>query len=250
MSGSRESFHRTFCLLTAALAVGASAALLAPAAALADPGPATTDPCPERFVIAVDGTKNPNSVDSLDPESPLAKISDRYRQPGTVVEHIRYPAVVVPLPDSGSSKGSDGMAYDESKAIGKSRLHEAIAREHAACPKSEIVVLGYSQGAAIAGDALAEIATDGSVPPDRIRGVLYADPRDEKGVETQFPGQVAPGITLGGGRHDFGAIRVDRVCLAGDAVCDAQTPADGRGWFVEDLAGYLLLHTDYPDYVR
>ena len=117
-------------------------------------------------------------------------------------------------------------------------------------PNSELVVLGYSQGAAVAGDVLAEIAHDGSVPPDRIRGVLYADPRDENGVESQFPGQVAPGITLTGGRHDFGDIRVDRVCLAGDAVCDARTPEDSEHWLIEDLAGYLLLHTEYPDYVR
>ncbi|MGV9744913.1 PE-PPE domain-containing protein [Rhodococcus zopfii] len=250
MAGSDGSALRNFGLLTAALAVGAASALLTPSVAAATPAQPGPVSCPERFVLAVDGTKNVNSADSLDPESPLAQISERYRRPGTIVEHIRYPAVVVPVPDSGSSKGSDGIAYDESKAIGKTRLREAIAREHAACPSSELVVLGYSQGAAVAGDVLAEIAHDSSVPPDRIRGVLYADPRDEKGVESQFPGQVAPGITLTGGRHDFGAIRVDRICLAGDAVCDAQTPADGRDWFVEDLAGYLLLHTDYPDYTE
>ncbi|WP_068155263.1 PE-PPE domain-containing protein [Rhodococcus phenolicus] len=250
MSGFDGTVRRTVGVLTAALAIGAASTLLTPALAAGTPAQPGTSSCPERFVLAVDGTKNVNSADSLDPESPLAQISERYRRPGTVVEHIRYPAVVVPLPDSGSSKGSDGVAYDESKAIGHSRLREAVARDHGACPDSEIVVLGYSQGAAIAGDVLAEIAADGSVPPDRIRGVLYADPRDEKGVESQFPGQVLPGITLTGGRHDFGSIRVDRICLAGDAVCDAQTPADGKGWLVEDLAGYLLLHTDYPDYDR
>ncbi|WP_231611764.1 PE-PPE domain-containing protein [Rhodococcus sp. CX] len=248
MVGSPESIRRGFGLVTAALAITTMSALLTSPAAGAAPD--ETGSCPERFVLAVDGTKNVDSIDSLDPESPLAQISERYRQPGTIVEHIRYPAVVVPVPDSGSSKGSDGIAYDESKAIGKSRLREAITREHAVCPNSELVVLGYSQGAAVAGDVLAEIAHDGSVPPDRIRGVLYADPRDENGVESQFPGQVAPGITLTGGRHDFGDIRVDRVCLAGDAVCDARTPEDSEHWLIEDLAGYLLLHTEYPDYVR
>ena len=248
MAGSGESVRRAVGLMTAAFTITAMSVML-PVVVAAAPGPLGTEPCPERFVLAVDGTKNVNSPDSQDPESPLAQISERYRRPGPIVEHIAYPAVVVPVPDTGSSKGSDGIAYDESKAIGKNRLREAIAREHSACPASELVVLGYSQGAAVAGDVLAEIARDGSVPPDRIRGVLYADPRDEKGVETQFPGEVAPGITLTGGRHDFGAIRVDRVCLAGDAVCDAQTPADGKDWLIEDLAGYLLLHTDYPDYV-
>jgi len=242
MSGIARS-ARTATLL-AALAVASVGAVVTAAPAAADEASA----CPERFVLAVDGTRPVHTPDSLDPESPLAKVSARYAVPDTVVEHIPYPAVVVPVPDSGSSEGSDGMAYDESKRIGHQRLREAVDLRHTSCPDSELVILGYSQGASIAGDVLVEIAADGSVPPDRIRGVLYSDPRDTRGVETLFPGEVLPGITLGGGRDDFGEIEVQRICLEGDAVCDGVRPEESRAWLMENVTGYLLLHTRYPDF--
>ncbi|MGU3585655.1 cutinase family protein [Rhodococcus sp. C26F] len=242
------------CRRVLAIIAGLALGLTGPVAATTTDGTASTAgaetfrPCPERFVIAVDGTRNIDTPDSIDPDSPLAKISARYAAPGTVVEHIRYPAVVVPVPESGSSEGSGRLAYDESKRIGHQRLRETIIVRHGSCPDSEFVVLGYSQGASIAGDVLAEIAADGSVPPERISGVLYSDPRDTRGVETLFPGEVVPGITLGGGRDDFGTIAVERICIEGDAVCDGVTPEESEGWLRENVTGYLRLHTIYPDY--
>ncbi|SUE16644.1 cutinase [Rhodococcus gordoniae] len=241
---SRFGCSRRLPAIVAGLALGVAG----PAVAAATAGAETFRPCPERFVLAVDGTRNIDSPDSIDPDSPLAKISARYAAPGTVIEHIRYPAVVVPVPESGSSEGSGRLAYDESKRIGHQRLRETITVRHGSCPDSELVVLGYSQGASIAGNVLAEIASDDSVPPDRISGVLYSDPRDTRGVETLFPGEVAPGITLGGGRDDFGTIAVERVCIEGDAVCDGVTPEESEGWLLENVTGYLKLHTTYPDY--
>lgn len=219
-------------------------------------GSASAEPvrdCPERYVLAVDGTRGLDTPDSIDPDSPLAKISARYQEPGTVVEHIRYPAVVVPMPGSGSSDDGDGIddgaiAYDRSKQIGHQRLCETITARHSTCPDADLLILGYSQGASIAGDVLAEIAEDGSVPPARISGILYSDPRDSRGVETLFPGPVVPGVTLGGGRSEFGEIPVQRICIEGDAVCDGRTPGDGDDWLEANVAGYLELHTKYPDY--
>ncbi|SNV12192.1 cutinase [Rhodococcus rhodochrous] len=181
------------CRRVLAIIAGLTLGLTGPVAAAATAGTASTAgaetfrPCPERFVIAVDGTRNIDTPDSIDPDSPLAKISARYAAPGTVVEHIRYPAVVVPVPESGSSEGSGRLAYDESKRIGHQRLRETITVRHSSCPDSELVVLGYSQGASIAGDVLAEIAADGSVPPERISGVLYSDPRDTRGGRDAVP---------------------------------------------------------------
>ena len=235
-----------------------AAGLLTAGLCVAGPvGSASADParnCPERYVLAVDGTRGFETLDSIDPESPLAKISARYEAPGTVVEHIRYPAVVVPMPGTGSSDDFDGIdddgaiAYDRSKQIGHQRLRQTITVRHRTCPDSELLVLGYSQGASIAGDVLAEIAADGSVPPDRISGILYSDPRDTRGVETLFPGPVVPGVTLGGARGEFGRIHVERICIERDAVCDGRTPDDGKDWFRESVTGYLELHTKYPDY--
>jgi hypothetical protein len=220
-------------------------------------GSASADPvrhCPERYVLAVDGTRGLETLDSIDPDSPLAEIAARYQGPGTVVEHIRYPAVVVPMPGSGSSDDGDGIdddgaiAYDRSKQIGHQRLRQTITVRHSTCPDAELLVLGYSQGASIAGDVLAEIAADGSVPPDRITGILYSDPRDTRGVETLFPGPVVPGVTLGGARDEFGQIPVQRICIERDAVCDGRTPDDGKDWLRDSVTGYLELHTKYPDH--
>ncbi|UTT46801.1 cutinase family protein [Rhodococcus gordoniae] len=235
-----------------------TAGLLTAGLSVAGPvGSASADParnCPERYVLAVDGTRGFETLDSIDPESPLAAISARYEVPGTVVEHIRYPAVVVPMPGTGSSDDFDGIdddgavAYDRSKQIGHQRLRQTITVRHSTCPDSDLLILGYSQGASIAGDVLAEIAADGSVPPERISGILYSDPRDNRGVETLFPGPVVPGVTLGGARSDFGEIRVERVCIEGDAICDGRTPDDGKDWLRENVTGYFRLHTKYPDY--
>ncbi|MFD6860086.1 cutinase family protein [Rhodococcus sp. NPDC060090] len=220
-------------------------------------GTASAEPvpgCADRYVLAVDGTKGFRTPDSIDPDSPLAEISDRYRGPGTVVEHIPYPAVVVPMPSTGSHDDGDGIdddgaiAYDRSKQVGHERLRETIAARHSTCPDADLLILGYSQGASIAGDVLAEIAADESVPPDRISGILYSDPRDTRGIETLFPGPVVPGVTLGGARSEFGQIPVQRICIEGDAVCDGRTPGDGKDWLRENVTGYLELHTKYPDY--
>jgi hypothetical protein len=229
-------------LVTVLVTAAGTAVLTAPAASAEEQAP-----CPERYVLAVDGTKNFDSPDSIDPDSPLAEISARYRAPGTIVEHIRYPAVVLPLPSSGSSE-EETIAYDKSKQAGHQRLRETIKVRHSSCPDTELVILGYSQGASIAGDVLAEIAADGSVPPQQIRGVLYSDPRDTRGVETRFPGEVIPGVTLGGGRDNFGTIGVERICIEGDAVCDSVAPGESDQWLQENVTGYLRLHTKYPDY--
>ncbi|TCN47295.1 PE-PPE domain-containing protein [Rhodococcus sp. SMB37] len=250
MPRTTRTHTRLFCMLAAGLITTAGAVLVTAPTAAAD----DTSPCPDRYVLAVDGTKGFSTPDSIDPDSPLAEISDRHRGPGTVVEHIRYPAVVVPMPSTGSHDDGDGLdddgaiAYDRSKQIGHERLRETIAARHSTCPDTDLLILGYSQGASIAGDVLAEIAEDGSVPPARISGILYSDPRDTRGVETLFPGPIVPGVTLGGARSEFGEIPVQRVCIEGDAVCDGRTPGDGDDWLEANVAGYLELHTKYPDY--
>ncbi len=241
------------CRRALAIIAGLALGLTGPVAAAATTGTASTAgaetfrPCPERFVIAVDGpaTSTPR----------IRSIPTRPSRRSRAIRGARHGGRAHPLSrrrgsgaESGSSEGSGRLAYDESKRIGHQRLRETVTVRHGSCPDSELVVLGYSQGASIAGDVLAEIAADGSVPPERISGVLYSDPRDTRGVETLFPGEVVPGITLGGGRDDFGTIAVERICIEGDAVCDGVTPEESEGWLRENVTGYLRLHTTYPDY--
>lgn len=149
MPRTTRTHTRLFCMLAAGLITTAGAVLVTAPTAAAD----DTSPCPDRYVLAVDGTKGFSTPDSIDPDSPLAEISDRHRGPGTVVEHIRYPAVVVPMPSTGSHDDGDGLdddgaiAYDRSKQIGHERLRETIAARHSTCPDTDLLILGYSQGA-------------------------------------------------------------------------------------------------------
>lgn len=45
--------------------------------------------------------------------------------------------------------------YPESAAVGASRLKEILRKHTDACPEQKIVLLGYSQGAQVVGDAIA-----------------------------------------------------------------------------------------------
>ena len=60
----------------------------------ADPSPAAY--CAPTVVLAVDGTKGPETPDSIDPDSPLNSYTDQYRDSSDfAVRHVRYPAGMV-----------------------------------------------------------------------------------------------------------------------------------------------------------
>lgn len=125
------------------------------------------------LVLAVDGTKGPHTPTSIDPASPLNAIAGDYRALGYIVEHVEYPGGIL--------AGVAGWTqnYDDSVAIGTSRLRDRIAvQEHMCSSSTRYVLLGYSQGARIVGDLAAEIDR-GDLGTDlaaRVQVRLYADP--------------------------------------------------------------------------
>lgn len=60
--------------------------------------------------------------------------------PGATKEAIKYPASVMP--------------YDDSSAKGTKAVQEQLTSYVSRCPDSKVVLVGYSQGAHIVGDAL------------------------------------------------------------------------------------------------
>ncbi|OQM82040.1 PE-PPE domain-containing protein [Rhodococcus sp. 66b] len=123
-------------------------------------------------------------------------------------------------------------SYDISVATGSGNLRAALAE----VDDDEVTVIGFSQGARIAGDVLTEPQNAG------VTGVLYSDPRQAgSGVETQtwLPGVL--GATMSGERGEF-TVPVESKCIPGDGVCDWRND-DPLG----SVVGYLQHHQHYFD---
>jgi hypothetical protein len=123
---------------------------------------------------------------------------------------------------------------------------KAITDMTAKCPLTSYVLIGFSQGAVIAGDIASDIGNGrGPVDEDLVVGVtLIADGRREQGVGQDIgpnpPGQGAEitlqevpvlsglGLTMTGARPGgFGALnnRTNEICGQGDLICAAPEEA-------------------------
>lgn len=200
------------------------------------PAQARPEECVTTVVFQVDGTKGPGTPTSVDPESPLNRIANRYRaQSDTRVVDVAYPGTVVPIEPWGA------LPYDESVAQGLKILDRKFRDVEKMCPGTYYVFLGYSQGARVAGDFL-EYIDRGDYGDDiapYVRGELYSDPRE--GIEAYLPGKIAPGITFVGPRPAWTRVRVASTCLLGDPICGYR-PGDNPA---EALKGYVMHHTQY-----
>ncbi|MFM9377839.1 PE-PPE domain-containing protein [Gordonia sp. VNK21] len=237
-------------------AAAAVAAVLAVAVAVVLPGGvamADDDECGTGAAIVVAGTNDPDAI-------ALRGVSDRYRDDGYRVINVSedpadYATTLWPL-------GSVG--YDDDVAKGTAATYAALEEYQAACAGRPVAIIGYSQGARIAGDVLNGLATDtdGSVtgPDGReyavsktgVSGTLYSDPRRDgpessRGVELALPG-IVPGLTLAGARPGgFGDIPVTTYCWQSDGICDLADPLHDPLGALDSLVGFLTTrHGMYP----
>ncbi|WP_081631662.1 PE-PPE domain-containing protein [Nocardia sp. 348MFTsu5.1] len=209
---------------------------------LAQPAGAAEDSvdCAKGRVFVVPGTADPNSIHTAGLETRYGTEGKDYR-----IEIIDYPGVLWPL---------GGTSYDQSVELGIENLETAVAVYHEACPDQPVVIVGYSQGARIAGDVLSEIGrgeSPVSIDPTQVTGELYSDPRrtgdaEGRGVELILPA-VIPGITMNGAREGFGAAKVTQFCVEGDPICDLQDPLHYPLRAVDGLLGYFVKHLTYDD---
>jgi Cutinase len=130
-----------------------------------------------------------------------------------------------------------------SSSAGVAALTSRLTRQSAACPAERFVLMGYSQGAWVIGDALAGSGA-GSAPPvsaaigKKIRAVvLYGDPRFVA-AEPYVTGTSTPGVN-GVYPRPQGALaayanRIRSFCYADDTVCQNGATGDGhsRYWQV------------------
>ncbi|MBV8928504.1 MAG: cutinase family protein [Mycobacteriaceae bacterium] len=138
------------------------------------------------------------------------------------------------------------MSYNDSRAEGTKAAVAAITDMSNKCPLTSYVLVGFSQGAVIAGDIASDIGNGrGPVDADLVLGVtVIADGRRQAGVGQDIgptpPGEGAEvtlhevpmlsslGLTMTGPRPGgFGALndRVNEICAPGDLICAAPEEA-------------------------
>ncbi len=163
-----------------------AAALLA-SSVVAPQAEALTLRCHPVHVIQAAGTGfshswHPDARDTLfdDSSSPADGLQIRFGARTVTTFQVKYPASLGRFSAlSGTIEGSEAATYGESIRYGRDVATlemETVARQ---CPSTRFILIGYSQGAHLIGDAAAEVAA-GLVPgvtADHIAAVvLFADP--------------------------------------------------------------------------
>jgi hypothetical protein len=215
------------------------------------PRPASQDAsCPDVQLVNVPGTWE--SAPQDDPVNPMqfpnallhkvtATVSQQF--PASRVQEYTTPYTAQfhnPL------SGDTQMSYNESRAEGTRATVQAMTDMNAKCPLTSYVLMGFSQGAVIAGDIASDIGNGrGPVDDDLVLGVtLIADGRRQPGVGNDIgpnpPGQGAEitlhevpvlsglGLTMTGARPGgFGALndKTNEICAPGDLICAAPDEA-------------------------
>jgi hypothetical protein len=204
------------------------------AAVAAEPSPID---CGNGAVFIAAGTNDPDHVNTQ-------RLEDRYAAQGYVVDHVAYPATFWPL---------GAQSYDANIEAGGAELERTVVEYQAACADKPVVIVGYSQGARIAGDVLADIGSNG-IDPSRVSGELYSDPRRSgdgrgAGAEVNFAGAY-PGVILDGEREGnaFG-VPVYSVCIEGDPVCDLPDLLHDPIGAIDALIGFFTKHATYGQYM-
>jgi hypothetical protein len=138
------------------------------------------------------------------------------------------------------------MSYNDSRAEGTRATVQEMTDMNTKCPLTSYVLMGFSQGAVIAGDIASDIGNGrGPVDDDLVLGVtLIADGRRQQDVGNEIgtnpPGEGAEitlhevpilaglGLTMSGARPDgFGALsgKTNEICATGDLICAAPKEA-------------------------
>lgn len=225
----------------------------------APPGarPPTTTPrtetqpadCPDVLVVSIPGTWESSADD--DPYQPTAnRNSLLLRVTRTLQQNFpsqRAEVYTVPYVAQFRNPtvlGDRQQDYNVSREQGKRRTVAKLQQTHDHCPLTTYILMGFSQGAVIAGDVASDIGNDrGPIPAadqDLVLGVgLIADGRRESGQQHDVGpspeghgaeialapfGGLVPGIEMTGPRvGGFGTLRdrVYSVCAGGDLICDA-----------------------------
>lgn len=215
------------------------------------PRPAFQDAsCPDVSMMAIPGTWESSPTDDpLNPgQFPIALLLNVTRPIQQQFDAQRVQVYTVPYTAQFHNPLSSDkqMSYNDSRAEGTRAAVQAITEMNNRCPLTSYVLVGFSQGAVIAGDLASDIGNGrGPVDEDLVLGAaLIADGRRQPGVGQDVglnpPGQGAEitlrevptlsalGLTMTGARPGgFGALnnRTYQICAPGDLICAAPQSA-------------------------
>lgn len=128
---------------------------------------------------------DPSARDTLfdDNSSPAADLTEHFGARTVRSYQVRYPASLGRLSALGSAsggiEGTEAATYGESVTQGTDDAVREMETVASACPQTRFIMVGYSQGAHLIGDAAARAAHGQvrGVGPEQIAGVvLFADP--------------------------------------------------------------------------
>ncbi len=215
------------------------------------PRPAFQDAsCPDVALIAIPGTWESSPTD--DPRNPgqfpIALLLNVTRPLAEQFAPARLDVYTVPYTAQFSNPltGDKQISYNDSRAEGTAAAVRAITEMNDRCPLSSFVLVGFSQGAVIAGDIVSDIGNGrGPIDEDLVLGAtLIADGRRQPGIGQdvgpsppghgaeitlrEVPTLSALGLTMTGERPGgFGALsnRTYQICAAGDLICAAPQSA-------------------------
>ncbi len=222
--------------------------------------------CSEYIVVGVPGSyegrsHNPTSTRSEDVYGPevwqaVKEVNTRLAEHGigpATSSAVEYPANLDKDPVS-LILNYGGTEYKKSKDAGYSATYAAVA---STCESSKVILIGYSQGAHIAGDIAQTIFHSARpIGKERLAGVLLlADPafnNDSPGTWTfDYVGSTPPFVSVTdynraedakgslGSRAAFSTgDPVVSICLNGDAVCAATVEN-------ADAQSATVVHTAY-----
>ncbi|PAT03739.1 hypothetical protein CKJ85_07130 [Corynebacterium sp. NML 150383] len=172
--------------LVALLALAAAAAPVASAQPLRPFAPS----CTPIHVVQAAGSGfshswDPSARDTLfdDGSSPAADLTEHFGARTVRSYQVRYPASLGRFSALGSAsggiEGTEAATYGESVTQGTDDAVREMETVASACPQTRFIMVGYSQGAHLIGDAAARAAHGQvrGVGPEQIAGVvLFADP--------------------------------------------------------------------------
>lgn len=217
------------------------------------PTPAKPPGCPDVQVVFIPGTYETNpTADPTVPVGLLKPVADtlgqRFQdQPGRLSNYF------VPY----LAQFNNPTPYFASEQDGVRAASAAMAATVARCPAAQFGLIGFSQGAASAGDLATTIGQgNGPIPAATLLGVgLVSDPNRNPGTE-KLIGPPVDGAGLAGPRPvNFGAVgdRVVTFCAPGDLICATPPSAANLANLPATLAliGQYLqsgVHSSYGTY--
>ncbi|BBY99358.1 carboxylesterase Culp6 [Mycolicibacterium fallax] len=202
--------------------------------------------CPDVQLLVIPGTwESSRTDDPLNPgQFPIALLLPMSRGISAQLPGERVQVYTVPYTAQFNNPlgGDKQMSYNDSRAEGTRTAAKVLTDMNERCPLTSYVLVGFSQGAVIAGDLASDIGNGrGPIAEDLVLGVtLIADGRRQVGVGqsigpnpggqgaeitlAEVPMLSTLGLTMSGPRDGgFGKLndRTNQICAQGDLICDA-----------------------------